>query len=107
MNQLNALSNRVEYYGILLRDHVVILSQREDVHAERLCSEIEKLGAKAFRIDAEDAPSLQISFCGGSFMFRQNGLCIADEMIRSVFVRRRPTSRYFGIQENKIEVDVA
>jgi len=85
---------------------VVIFAQREDVHAERLHSELSLLGVTAFRIDAEQVDQLRISFQDGHFRFDLHGETFRADEVRSVFVRRRPTSRDFGISERGPDVDV-
>jgi glutathione synthase/RimK-type ligase-like ATP-grasp enzyme len=85
---------------------VIIFAQREDVHAQRLCSEVSNLGVKAFRIDAEDINQLRINFRNGHFAFERNGDTFHAHDVRSVFVRRRPNSRDFGYVENKPEVNI-
>ena len=90
-----------------MRDCVVVFAQREDIHAERLCSELSNLGARALRIDAEDIDQLRISFRNGRFVFGLNDKTFCADDIKSVFVRRRPTSKDFGNFENKADANVS
>lgn len=89
---------------VLLKSCVVVFAQREDIHAERLCEEVVHLGTKAFRVDVEDINQLKISFSNGSFRFALPSGSFEASDVRSVFVRRRPTSRDFGITDRAPQV---
>lgn len=77
---------------------VVLFSQLNDVHAEKICSELSKLGAESYRIDAEKILDLQIKFSNDHFTLNCNGEEFLQNEITSVFLRRKPSSKDFGTE---------
>lgn len=87
----------------ITKSNILILAQREDAHAERLCTEIERLGSTPVRIDAEDVKDLRVTFASGHLSIAPTGSLAS---IRSAFVRRRPNSRDFGISDHMAVAEV-
>jgi glutathione synthase/RimK-type ligase-like ATP-grasp enzyme len=76
---------------------VLVFSQFNDIHADRLCSSIIALGESVFRINSEDVLNLTIEFSNYEFTFRLFEKEVNSKEIKSVFLRRKPNSRDFGV----------
>lgn len=85
---------------------VLILTQRHDVHADRLCEEVIRAGGRAVRLNAEDAAQVQVTHFNGEFKFRVEDHHLSARDVRSVFVRRKPTLADFGGVDAGATVDV-
>ena len=86
--------------------NILILSQRHDLHSDRLCEEITKVGARPFRIDSEDALNALIWFKDGKFYLNIGSEDLSAGDIESVFVRKKPTLQDFGGHDLSSNVDI-
>jgi glutathione synthase/RimK-type ligase-like ATP-grasp enzyme len=86
---------------------VVICTRRLDGHADRLCAEIELLGAKPVRINIEDIKDYSFEINSHSLGLQMpNGEKISSNEISSIFVRALPSSEDFKVDDKDFVVSI-
>lgn len=85
---------------------ILLFTQKFDTHADQLCSELTRLGAYPFRVDAEQVSQLDVGFSSGELQLSRADLSAAATDFDAVFVRRRPSADDFGISSRSHDVDI-
>ncbi len=86
---------------------VVLFSQLNDIHSDRLCSELSELGAVPFRLDAENILNAETVFEDNHYSISYDGRTASQKNVTSAFVRRRPLPKDFGTENVGSSASVA
>jgi hypothetical protein len=85
---------------------VLVFTRKKDGHADRLRTELEKLGATCVRVNIEEIGQFSFEFSGDQLIFYHAGTSWNVAELSSVFIRALPASEDFGVKESMGDVTV-